>query len=81
MKANSNRDLLVLLKTEFMSQHAIEQEVESLHGILVRAESFEQFSTAHEFIMRNRITRKTSTLLKVFRQINLKPFQFLLNLN
>jgi hypothetical protein len=81
MKRNFNRDLLVLLNDEFMSEHAIEQEVECLHGILVSTESFDSFKSSHELIRRNRITAKAKALRKIYHTPVLKPFYFLLNRN
>lgn len=77
----SNRNLLVLLKNEFMSQQAIEQEVECLNDILHQAESEEHFCLAHELVDRNRITSKRVRLLKAIRYSELKPFRFLINKN
>jgi hypothetical protein len=76
-----NRDLLVLLKNEFMSQRAIDHEVECLNHILQAAESNEQFCIAHELVDRNRITSKSKKILKAIRYSELKPFQFLINKN
>jgi hypothetical protein len=76
-----NRDLLVLLKNEFASQRAIEQEVESINHILVRAESLEQFCRAHELVDRNRITSRAKRILRAARYAELKPFRFLINKN
>ena len=76
-----DRDLLVLLKSEFMSQRAIEREVEYLNAILRTAEHPHSFCRAHELVRRNRITQNTNKLLLVFRQIHLRPFWFLINKN
>ena len=76
-----NRDLLVLLKSEFMSQRAIEQEVECLNGMLRTTESDEQFCIAHELVDRNRITSKAKKILKAIRFTELKQFRFLINKN
>lgn len=76
-----NRDLLVLLKNEFMSQSAIDHEVECLNDILRIAESEEQFCKAHELVDRNRITRRARKILKATRFSELKPFRFLINRN
>ena len=76
-----NRDLLVLLKNEFASQRAIEQEVETINDILVRAESSEQFCQAHELVDRNRITSRSKKILRAIRFAELKPFRFLINKN
>lgn len=75
------RDLLVLLKNEFMSQRAIEHEVECLHDILRRAESDEQFCIAHELVDRNRITQKNKQMIKESRFRQLRAFRFFLNKN
>ena len=76
-----NRDLLVLLKSEFMSQRAIEQEVECLNDMLRTTESDEQFSIAHELVDRNRITSNAKKILKAIRFTELKQFRFLINKN
>jgi hypothetical protein len=76
-----NRDLLVLLKSEFMSQQAIEQEVECLNDMLRLTESDEQFCIAHELVDRNRITSSFKKILKAIRFTELKQFRFLINKN
>lgn len=76
-----NRDLLVLLKSEFMSQQAIEQEVECLNDMLRLTESDEQFCIAHELVDRNRITSRFKKILKAIRFTELKQFRFLINKN
>ena len=81
MKSTPDRDLLVLLKSEFMSPRAIEQEVECLNEILFHTERPEEFCKAHELVVRNRITQKTSKLLIAFGLPELKPFWFLINRN
>jgi hypothetical protein len=76
-----NRDLLVLLKNESMSQQALDQEVECLNDILRTAESEEHFCIAHELVDRNRITSKPRKILKAIRFAELRRFQFLINKN
>lgn len=76
-----NRDLLVLLKSEFMSPKAIELEVECLNDMLRGTESDEQFCIAHELVDRNRITSNPKKLLKAIRYTELKQFRFLINKN
>ena len=76
-----NRDLLVLFKNEFASQRSIEQEVENINHLLIRAESPEQFCIAHELVTRGRITSKPKKILKAIRFTELKPFYFLINRN
>lgn len=75
------RDLLVLLKNEFMSQRAIDHEVECLNDILLTTESDEQFCIAHELVTRNRITSKPKKIMNAIRFVELRPFRFLLNKN
>lgn len=75
------RDLLVLLKNEFMSQRALDHEVECLNDILRTAESDEQFCVAHELVNRNRITVKPKKILRAIRYSELKAFRFLINKN
>ena len=76
-----NRDLLVLLKNEFASQQAIEQEVQYINLILVQAESLDRFCLAHELVDRNRITSKPKNIIRAIRFAELKPFRFLINKN
>ena len=76
-----NRDLLVLLKSEFMSKKAIEQEVENLNDMLRVKESDDQFCIAHELVNRNHITSNPRTILKAIRYSELKQFRFLINKN
>jgi len=73
-----NRNLLMLLKNQFMSDQAIEREVECLNEILLKTESPEHFCQAHELVDRNRITSKTKRILLVIRFDKLKPFRFLI---
>ena len=75
------RDILVLLRNEFMSEKAIEQHVGQLNEILRNAESPEEFCIAHELVDRNRITSKPRKILYAIRLAELKPFRFLINKN
>ncbi|MBX2924920.1 MAG: hypothetical protein KF746_22155 [Chitinophagaceae bacterium] len=79
----SNRDLLVLLKDESMSNQAIEHEVEQLNEILFYVESAENFCTANELIDMNRykILQDQKSLVQVMHQEELKPFFFISNKN
>ncbi len=78
-----NRDLLVLLKDEYMSEHAIEREVEQLNALLFTVESFDNISVAHEIIDLNRyrIFQDRKTILSALKEKELKPFVFLSNMN
>ena len=78
---NPSRDLLVLLKNEFMTEKSIEQEVDSLNEILYKAESPESFCAAHELVSRNHITKQPVKILNAIRQSKLKAFRFLINKN
>lgn len=75
------RDLLVLLKNEFISEQAIEDQVRSIHQMLVQTESPEQFCAAHELATRNRITHAPRKILKAIRYAELPAFHFLINRN
>ena len=75
------RDILVLLRNEFMNEHAIEQQVECLNELLCQSESFEDFCKAHELVDRNRITSKPGKIMDAIRNQDLKPFRFLINKN
>ena len=78
-----NRDLLVLLKDESMSEQAIEQEVEKLNAMLFNVESIDNFCTAHEMIDLNKykIVHNRKQVMQTIRQKEIKPFVFLCNLN
>ncbi len=79
----SNRDLLVLLKDEAMTNQAIEQEVEQLNEILFHIESADTFCSANEVIDMNkyRILQDEECLVQMMYQSELKPFIFLCNKN
>lgn len=78
---SSNRDILVLLKNQFMTEQAMEQEVELLYKLLKQVESPESFCTAHELVDRNRITSQKEKILSTSRHFHLKAFRFLINKN
>ena len=78
---NLNRDIMVLLKHESMTEHAIQQEVEILNRLLAQTESPESFCTAHELVDRNRITSRSKKILKESQFYKLRPFKFLVNKN
>lgn len=73
-----DRDLLVLIKTDLMTEQAIEREVEKLHYIFLDLESADCFAVCHELVNRNYITDKLSRLRNVFYENELKPFCFLI---
>lgn len=80
---NPNRDILVLVKDEFMSEKAIEQEVARLNKLLYSVESHEHVCACCEVIDLNRyrITRNQKTVTALLREKTHKPFLFLNNLN
>lgn len=79
----SNRDLLVLLKDESMSNQEIEQEVEQLNDLLFHAESVNNFCMANEVVdmTKYKIVNDQKTLVEIMYQSELKPFIFLCNKN
>ncbi len=78
-----NRDLLVLLKDETMSEQAIEQEVEKLNNMLFNVETSDSFYTSHELLDLNKfkIIHDKKQLQQIAKEKSLKPFLFLCNLN
>lgn len=79
----SNRDLLVLLKDEAMSNQAIEQEVEQLNEMLYHVESADFFCRTNEIIDMNKymVLQDDQALVQVMYQNELQPFIFLCNKN
>ena len=78
-----NRDLLVLLKDEYMSEQSIEQEVELLNEMLFHVESMDNFCKAHGVFDLNRYKSytKSEQIIQVVRQREIRPFQFVCNKN
>jgi hypothetical protein len=78
-----NRDLLVLLKDETMSEQAIEMEVDRLNKMLFSVEKGGSNLRAYELIDLNKfkIIQDKKTLSMALRQKELKPFLFLNNMN
>jgi hypothetical protein len=76
-----NRDILVLLNNEFMTDRAIELEIRGLNELLRETETASSFCAAHELVDRNRITSKKEKLIKASQHEELKPFRFLINKN
>ncbi len=71
------RDILVLLKNEFIT----ELELESLHKLLHTVESPRQFCISHELVDRNCISTRPEKILKESRFYRLRPFRFFINKN
>lgn len=78
---NLNRDIMVMLRHESMTEHAIQQEVDNLNKILIQAEAPDSFCTAHELVDRNRITSNKKKIIKESEFYTLRPFKFLINKN
>ena len=78
---NHDRDLLVLLKTTSLSGKAFEKHIECLHKLLIHVECNEVFCAAHQLVTRLKITSKRKAILKAISFPELKPFQFLINMN
>lgn len=78
---NRERELVLLSKTAMQSDEALEKELTGLEELLDFTESLPAFCTTHELVQRNGITAKRMRLEKIFRQQELKPFEFLLCIN
>lgn len=76
--AGPRREILVLLKDEFMSPGAIGLEVECLNRILFNTECPNTNCQLHELIIRNRITTKPGKILESMCKADLGPFRFLI---
>ena len=76
-----NREILVVVKYEFVSQAALEKEMEWLNKILITAETPQYFCIAHELVNRNRITQNKKKILSAVKHSELKPFRFLIGKN
>ena len=78
-----DRDLLVLMKDEFVTEQFMACELEKLNDLLFQYETPENFCDAHEVFDLNsyKILRGTRYIQRIVRQQELKPFQFLCNKN
>jgi len=79
--AGPKRDILVVMRNEFISDKAIEQEVECLNVILRHTETFESFCSATELLQRNSITSRPKRIAKAICYTRLPAFWFLINKN
>lgn len=77
----AKRDLLVLLRTELMSEDEIRHEISFINQLLYQAESHQVFCKAHELAERTRITQRAHRILRASRLQILRPFCFLINKN
>ena len=78
-----DRDLLVLVKDEYMNERFMEQELEQLNDMLFHYETIEKFCVVHEIFDMNKykIISRPHLMQQVIRQKELKPFQFICNKN
>lgn len=78
-----NRDLLVLSKSEELSENEFEQEVECLNVLLYHVENFENFCMVNEVldVNRHKIITNHRRIKKLIFQQNARPFIFISNKN
>lgn len=78
-----NRDLLVLVKNDHLTEKAIELELEKLNQLLFNYETIQNLCVAHEVFDLNayKIHNTFKLLQKVISRKHLKPFEFLFNKN
>jgi hypothetical protein len=79
----TNRDLLVLVKDEYLNGDAIESELEQLNRLLISFETLDNFCAAHEIFDMNKykIIYKAPVIQKIINQKEVKPFVFICNKN
>ncbi|MBN8673891.1 MAG: hypothetical protein J0L56_07140 [Chitinophagales bacterium] len=75
------RDILVVVKNQYLSEQDIEQEVQCLNEMLRITETHEEFCKAHELVDRNCITNRSKKIIKAIQFSELQPFRFLINKN
>lgn len=78
-----NRDLLVLVKDERLTEAAMEFELEQLNRILVALETVECLCVVHEVFDLNkyRILSREKQIRHTLQKKELKPFVFISNKN
>ena len=78
-----NRDLLVLVKDEFLGTESMETELERINKLLMSFETVDNLCVAHEIFDMNRykMLRKVNAVRRVVEQKQLKPFVFVINKN
>jgi hypothetical protein len=78
-----NRDLLVLVKDEYMNETFMEQELEQLNDLLFHYETIDNFCVSHEVFDMNKykIITNPFSIQQIVRQKELKAFQFICNKN
>lgn len=78
-----NRDLLVLMKHDSISDAAMEHEVDLLSTLLYSVENLQSFCIANEVIDLNnyKIIQKPHLIQQAIREKSHKPFVFICNKN
>ncbi|QEC41600.1 MULTISPECIES: hypothetical protein [Chitinophagaceae] len=78
-----NRDLLVLVKDDHLSEAAMENELEQLNQLLFHFETIDNFCVAHEVFDMNRykVIHTARHIRKLVHQKELEPFVFICNKN
>lgn len=78
-----NRDLLVLMKHDSVSDAAMEHEVDLLSTLLYSVENLQSFCIANEVIDLNnyKIIQKPHLIQQAIREKSHKPFVFICNKN
>lgn len=78
-----NRDLLVLMKHDSISEAAMEHEIDLLSSLLYSVESLQSFCIANEVIDINKykIIQKPHLIQQAIREKSYKPFVFICNKN
>lgn len=79
----ANRDLLLLNKSDALSQEEIEREVALLNTLLYHTENWENFCIANEIldINRRKIIQKPEKIQRILRDKKNRPFVFTNNKN
>lgn len=78
-----NRDMLVLVKDEFLNDASIQLELEKINRLLVSFETSENLCAAHEVFDLNSYKKvsKKAKVQKILNTEELKPFLFIINKN
>ena len=78
-----NRDLLVLVKDEFLGAGSMETELERINKLLMSFETVENLCKALDVFDMNRykMLRKINAIRRVVEQKQLKAFVFIINKN
>lgn len=69
------------MRMDNLSKVELENELAQISRLLRFSLSDDRFCLSHELVANTRITRRKKKILKARRQLELKPFYFLVNLN